>query len=381
MILTSANLVHYLLARGLVTPASVVDGDFTVVDMSRRNHNLQVMRKTGPGFFVKQVQDWEPHSAETLRREATCYWLAGTDPDFLPLAALLPKYHFYDPDRQVLVMELIAGAESLGEYHRKLGGRFPTAIARKLGTLLGTYHRQVGGKLKEKESDGVFPRAIPWVLQLHFHNPSHFAPVSAGVNQLLAIVGQYPEFPAALDEIRGEWRQDALIHGDMKWENCVVFRPDGQPPTGEEGEETELKIVDWELADVGDGGWDVGAVFQAYLTAWIMSMRIPAEQVRPDLLPSLAEYPLEAMQPAIGAFWSAYTSTLGADAATARALLRKSVRYGAARMIQTAWEYLSYSPQISAHALAMLQVSINVLTRPDDAVRHLLAIETRAAAA
>ena len=100
-----------------------------------------------------------------------------------------------------------------------------------------------------------------------------------------------PEFHAALDELRGEWRQDALIHGDMKWDNCVMPRHD-DPARAAEG----LKIVDWELADIGDGCWDVGAVFQAYLAHWILTMRIPAEQVSPDHLLDYAEFPLDRMQ-------------------------------------------------------------------------------------
>ena len=375
MILTPANLVHYLMARGLVTPESVVDGDFQVVDMSRRNHNLQVMRKHSPGLFVKQVQEWDATSAETLRREATCYWLAGSDPDFAALAAMMPRYHLYDATRQVLVLELLADAESLGEHHRRVG-RFPLEIAERLGTLLGTYHRDVGGRRRELPEDGVFPRAVPWVLSVHFHNPSHFGPVSAGVQQLLGIVGRYPEFHRALDELRGEWRVDALVHGDMKWENCVVPRTD-DPAEAAAG----LKIVDWELADIGDGCWDVGAIFQAYLTYWILSMRIPAEQVRPERLQQLADFPLEQMQPAIAAFWEAYARTRGASGAEAETLLLRAMRYGAARMIQTAWEYLTYSPQLTANALCMLQVSINVLTRPHDAVEHLLGIAPGAVAA
>ncbi len=369
MILTPANLAHYLMARGLVTPASVVDGDFAVVDMSRRNHNLQVTRGEEPGLFVKQVGDWDPLSAETLRREAACYWLAGNDPDFAALAAMMPRYHLFDPARQALVLELVPDTESLGEYHRRLN-RFPPEIAARLGTLLGTYHREAGGRRRHLPDDAVFPRAVPWVLSIHFHNPSHFGPVSPGVRQLLGIVAQYPEFHAALDEVRGEWRQDALIHGDMKWDNCIMPRHD-DPAVAAEG----LKIVDWELADIGDGCWDVGAIFQAYLSHWILTMRIPADQVSPDHLPGLAEFPLEQMQPAIGAFWSAYADTRGAGEESA-ALLRRSVRYGAARMIQTAWEYLTYSPQLTANALCLLQVSINVLTRPDDAIEHLLGIGT-----
>ena len=375
MILTPANLVHYLVARGLVTPAEVVDGDFAVVDMSRRNHNLQVMRQGAPGLFVKQVQEWDPHSAETLRREATCYWLAGNDPDFAALQAMMPRYRLYDAARQVLVVELVPDAETLGEYHRRVGG-FPLEVATRLGTLLGTYHREAGGRTRELPRDGVFPRTVPWVLSVHFHNPSHFGPVSPGVRQLLGIVGQYPEFHRALDEVRAEWRHDALIHGDMKWENCVV------PRAGDEAEAAAgLRIVDWELADIGDGCWDVGAIFQAYLTYWILTMRIPAEQVRPERLPQLAEFPLERMQPAIHAFWDAYVRARGADAGGAGELLCRSVRYGAARMIQTAWEYLTYSPQLTANALCLLQVSINVLTRYDEAIEHLLGLPARAAAA
>lgn len=374
MILTPANLAHYLMARGLVTPASVVDGDFTVIDMSRRNHNLQVARRESPGLFVKQVGDWDPLSAETMRREATCYWLAGNDPDFAALAAMMPRYHLYDPARQVLVLEMVRDGESLGEFHRRLG-RFPAGMAARLGTLLGTYHRDAGGRRRDLPQDTVFPRSVPWVLSIHFHNPSHFGPVSAGVRQLLGVVGQYPEFHAALDELRGEWRFDALIHGDMKWENCVVPRVDDEAEAAE-----GLRIVDWELADIGDGCWDVGAVFQAYLTYWILTMRIPPEQVSPERLPALAEFPLDRMQPAIGAFWDAYVRTRGAHGAEAAALLRKSVRYGAARMIQTAWEYLTYSPQMTANALCLLQVSINILTRPDEAIEHLLGIGVGAGA-
>jgi hypothetical protein len=50
------------------------------------------------------------------------------------------------------------------------------------------------------------------------------------------------------------------------------------------------------------------------------------------------------------------------------------MRFGAARMIQTAYETMQFSPQISPHALCMLQVSFNILREPSEAVSHLLGL-------
>lgn len=368
MILSATNLAHYLVDRGLVPASTIVDGDFMVVEMSRRNRNYKVVRRDGPGCFVKQAQDWQPYSAETLRREATCYWLAASNPDFAPLAALLPRYLAYDPARYVLVVELLPEGESLAEYHTR-HGRFPLEMATQLGTMLGTYHREVGTKTRDAGQDGVFPRQPPWILSVLDHNPSHLGPVSAGATQLVNIVGQYPQFRAALEEVRAGWRTDALIHGDMKWENCMVLP--GDTPT--------LRIVDWELADFGDPCWDVGSLFQAYLSAWVFSMQV-SPAAGPEQLMEGAQFPIDQMRPAIRTFWSTYAATLGVSGAAADELLKRSMRYAAARMIQTAWEYTSGVPQVSANVLCLLQVSMNILTRPDDAIRHLLGIEGRMAA-
>ena len=59
MVLTAASLSHYLMECGLVSSSSVVDGDFTVNDLSRRNSVFRVTRGTHPGYIVKQVKEWK----------------------------------------------------------------------------------------------------------------------------------------------------------------------------------------------------------------------------------------------------------------------------------------------------------------------------------
>jgi len=52
--LEQADVVVYLLERGLLTSAAVVDGAVIVRDVSRRNRNFTVEQRDGPGHLLKQ---------------------------------------------------------------------------------------------------------------------------------------------------------------------------------------------------------------------------------------------------------------------------------------------------------------------------------------
>lgn len=362
MLLTRHNVTHYLLDRGLITLESLVDGDVMVMDVSRRNRNFKVVRKNSPGYFVKQIQNWDPFDITALEREATCYRLAQDDVDFAPLAVLMPKCHLYDAMRHAIVVELLPDGEDLFEYHRRLG-KFPIDVACRLGQVLGTYHQQM--EMNWNHQSSVFPQMVPWILSIHQQNASPSNAPSAAHSQLLGILQKNPGFQQRLDTLRHQWQINSLIHGDIRWENCILH---GEP---DQEDKLHLKIVDWELSDFGDAYWDVGAVFQAYLSFWIMSLPI-GQETSPQQFIDEARCPLEEMQPAIRAFWKAYTDKRQVEERAARELLERSVSYGAARMIQTVYEHAAYSPQLSAHAFASLQVSLNMLAKPQAAIGDLL---------
>ncbi|HWS88788.1 MAG TPA: phosphotransferase [Pyrinomonadaceae bacterium] len=373
MLITKETIAHYLLGRGLLSFDSVVDGDFLVVEATSRNRNFKVIRAASPGYFVKQVKTFEPQAVETMRYETACYWLSHNDPDFEPLAALMPKFYDSDPARHALVIELLPEGGSLSEYHRQLGS-FPVGVGVQLGRILGTYQREMGRRLRDGAKSNAFARRVPWILSLHQMSRNLFGQLSAANTQVLNILQSYPDFPATLDRMSAAWRFDSLIHGDIKWDNLHVTVESG----GEGDEEVaagkmSLRLVDWELADFGDACWDAGAVFQSYLSFWVFSMPqmagVPAEQ-----LVGAAQFPVEKMQPAIRAFWKTYVETRGLGGEEARDALERSVSYGAARMIQTAYEYMFHAPQITTSALYLLQLSLNILKSPREAVASLLAL-------
>ena len=347
MILTTRNLSTYLLSRGLLSYQSIVDGDLIISDASHRNRAFRVLRSAQPGYFVKQIRQWDPVSITGWEREDTCYRRLSS-------SGILPKHHASDVESHILVLELVPGSETLSEYHRRLAS-CPVAIGRKQGTALSALHRATQGK----EDDGK----IPWILSVHETKPEFFDSLSPANARLLEIVQGYPEYCDLLTALRRDWQPCCLIHGDVKWDNFLI--------RAGEGHESDVLVVDWEMAGFGDPCWDAGSVFQSYLNFWIYSMPFH-ETMQADALTRRAQYPLEQMQPAIRGFWESYASGMGFDSRTSRAMLERSARCGAARMIQSAYEMMAQWQQMLPTGAAMLQTSFNVLTRPAEAVRDLL---------
>ena len=365
MLLNSDSVVHYLLQRGLLSFDSVVDGDLMVVEAPRRNRNFKVTRQRQPGVFVKQVQEWDPQAIATVQREAWCYSLAKTLPELASLKEMLPEFHAYDQQRNVLVLELLSGFESLADYHIRLG-KFPVEIAVALADILGAYHRETRDKLQNLPQATIFPRMAPWILSIHQQQPGWFQSLSAANSQLLGIVKKYDQFATALDQLRSQWSFTSLVHGDIKWDNCLI-----QPAT--DSGKLKIKVIDWELADLGDPLWDVGAILQSYLCHWILSMPI-WQGARPEEVIARAPYPLEALQAPINAFWNRYKEVAQIPADQRKDALARSIGYGATRMIQSAYEALSFAAQINANALYLLQVSMNILLDTNEATRELFGI-------
>ena len=302
--LTQREVILYLLRRKLISPESIVQGDLVVVDASRRNLNFKVISECSPSYLLKQGVD--PGRIVTVAREAAVYQLLNSDTRDDGVHRYLPHFYGYDAEEHILILELLRDAQDLREYYTRRGPFFKTPAA-ELGEALGTLHRMsvVGGKGVEVIQG--FEHKPPWVLSLHYLDLSVFRNISNANIEVIKIIQQFSEFCELLDSLRREWRTEALIHYDIRWDNCLVSTPSATK------RKSGLKIVDWELAGVGDPCWDVGSVFNDYLSCWLLSIPITGE-TPPDRYPELARYPLNKMQPAIRSFgnpmYSGCNSTL-----------------------------------------------------------------------
>ena len=356
------DVFDYLLARRLVDARSIVDGELVIVDVSRRNRNFAVLRTDGPCFLLKLGV--EPDKAATLAREAAVYrWLASR-PAGNRLARYLPRYVVFDADAHVLVLEWIRGAENLREYHAR-SGPYRLLVAAEVGRGLAMFHG-LGSRPPPGSSSGAPDQQRPWILSID--RPPHrlARDLSLANLQLIRMIQACPDFARLLARLGEDWRATTLTHGDVRWDNCVVFSAPGSSRL------TRLSFVDWELATAGDPRWDVGCVFAEYLSWWVAS--IPILGVAPsDRFLHLARHPLERMQPPIRAFWDSYVrhrpvSEVDGDT------LRGAVRCAGARLIHIAFEQTQKVADPGGGAVYLLQLGLNMLERPEEAAVMLLGL-------
>jgi Ser/Thr protein kinase RdoA (MazF antagonist) len=350
---TPNDVVHYLIERGLVTRSAVVDGRLMVVPTARRNNNFSVVCGTGPSYFVKSLLPGAAQAMETLRQEANLYGVARTEAGLVALREILPAFHLYDPQRSILVVEYLHGAKTLTDLHAQIGGAAEWA-AEMVGRALASIH-SAAAEAWPRLDPSAFRRLTPWALSLHQITPSFGQP---GV-QLQTLLLTYPEYGQALEAMAAGWRPNTIIHGDMKFDNCLILENDGT---------RVLKIVDWELADLGEDLWDVAGELQNYHFWSAMSTQSTSGGWT-------VATPFESLLPAIRSFWSAYADTRLMPEDERAPQLQRCATYAAARLLQSTIEMLVVSPVMSTHVALLLQTSLNILRDPSTTVRMIAGAE------
>ncbi len=354
--LEQGEAVSYLLGRGLVDACSVVDGGIVVREVSRRNRNFAVDVGDAPSYLLKQ--GFGPGGAATVAHEAAVYQKLSVTGGAMD--AYLPRFHGYDSDKRVLILELIRGAEDLGAYHWRRR-RFPATLASAVGDALGRLH---GAALPEVGA--MFSGRPPWVLSIHRPELSIFREASAASLELVKAVQSVSSLGRHLDELRQAWQPTVFTHHDLKWDNLLAC-----PAAG--SSRRALKVIDWEAACRGDPCWDIGAVFSDYLSFWLFSIPVTGQDL-PDRFPELARSPLQGMHPALAACWQAYRKRAGLAEPESGERLRRAVSFAAARLISTAFEAAQMSARLDSSLILHLQLAVNILERPREAAVHLLGL-------
>jgi aminoglycoside phosphotransferase (APT) family kinase protein len=360
IVLEVADVEPYLRARGLLEAGAVVDGRLRVVDASRRNRVFLVTADRQPCYVVKLPR--EPGDTGVEYEAAVLDGLRSRLGDDR-LTAFVPTPVIYDAAENVLVLELPPNAQDLTQQHAR--SRFSRALAGATGKALAALHSVAAGVL-----DGL--RAPDPTAMLAVHRPDMQAVRTlseAGVDLVRMIQGS-DALCRALDELLGCRRDESVIHGDMRWDNCLaVGRPDSR-------RKTRVLLIDWELSAAADPALDVGAYFAEYLRAWQQSVAI-WDARRTERRPIDPTRLLAAMQPAVGAFWEAYERHSNQPAIELSRMLRRALQFAGARLVLTALEEAQTMTELGHSVLSTLQLGANVLQRPDEAGVHLLGFRTR----
>jgi hypothetical protein len=321
------------LSEGLVDRAAIVDEGIRLRDASRANAVVLVERPGGGGLALKLA------APERLEREEEVHRLAAARPR---LAAALPVRLGGDAAAGWLARELVWPGETLLSAHRR-GAGFPVDVARALGAAVGAWHADTGDV---RLGDG----GPHWALSaLDPDGPAAFAWADEGLRAVLAAAPAALE--GALAGAREAWGASCLVHGDLKWDNCLLA--DGR-----------VFVVDWESAATGDPAWDLAGVVQEYLArAELSGLEIGG--ARP--LAALRVAGSTELGAALAACMEAYCAAAGADRAP---LARRAVAFAGARLVQTGLEHASAAGHAEA-AAPLLRLALVLLERSGEAAAAL----------
>ena len=344
--LTAAKAVDYLLQQQILTQADVVEGDLLVHDVSRRNRNFTFQTNDGAGFFLKQGDVRK--SRKLLHQEAEIYRLLWMGESGFA-SRHMPRLRLFDPIEELLVLDYLDSVQPLNTVQSQ-DSNMPMACAAELGRALGRLHNSQLAKGFNIEAPA------PWVFSVYRPGQEVFADLSSAAIHVIRIIQQAPNFGDLLSDLARSKEQSTPIHGDIRWDNCLVRIQEGvQDPES-------FFIVDWEMGGIGDPCWDVGGVFCEFLNLWTRSLPITSSLSLDDSL-NLSVYPLDAIKPRLATFWNSYTqerTDLGHD----QEFLLRAVQLSAARLVQSAVESAQASAQLTSTAIYSLQLAENIIRNP-----------------
>ena len=224
--LTVDNVTDYLLDRRLIDATWIIDGPLTIRSLPRRNRNLVIVGPGSTGFLIKQPYDQAEGGRETLRREALFHGLCREEPEASLMAEVLPRLLDRDLDEAILVFELIPGVVTLlSQFEDPSGREILVDAAYGFGQALGTFHRVFCAIDLDDSRLSWLPREIPSAMEPHRPKAARRATLSRAVCELLRIFQKTEVVGAFLDDLRGLWRPETVIHADIKFDNVLVRTP------------------------------------------------------------------------------------------------------------------------------------------------------------
>lgn len=222
---------------------------------------------------------------------------------------------------------------------------------------MSSLHRAPDSAVRDRLARALPPAGPPGVYTAHRGGPL-LRWLGPGQRLLVDRAAGVRALAKGLDELAASWRPEALVHGDIKGENilCRAAAKETQSASG------SIKLVDWELCDLGDPAWDTGCLIQSYITFWALSgpMR-PGLSLRARV--PLSAVPLASIAPAARAVWEGYQSSHPSGSED-RQLLERTLRSAAARVFQSALERMHGLPEPPPPSLVLLDLAAEAMEHP-----------------
>ena len=140
------NIVPYLMEKQLLFPDEIVSGELLVVDISKRNRMIKILREpssslsSSSSYFVKQPRTHDIKSKYFFLIESKFYAFIKEQYHFLN--KFIPHYFGFDKINNILIIEFLSFFQSLNQftYQQSNNNEIQKIIGDILGNTLATSH-------------------------------------------------------------------------------------------------------------------------------------------------------------------------------------------------------------------------------------------------
>ena len=331
MYLNPKNIAFYLFEKGLLSWEESLAGIHNCVEAGSRSFGFKVEMIGGKGFFIKQIKGKNTGMNNLLEMES----LVLQSETFIEK----PTFFLHDKKNGILVSSLVNNAQNVGEFIKIEG--FVLPIASQLGQVLKRFHQT---QFDENHQTTLFKKQPPLAFYLGSasgrmwlkQRREHFT------IQLIEMVELYPALTQAIEQTYKDWQTQTLIHGDMKFENCLVQSINGN---------YVIQLIDFEEITLGNPLWDVAGIVQAAITVQLQQSHFlvfsPFSPFHPLLdEPTLCEW--------LKSFWQNYE---GEDAL-------KLIQFSGLRLIGRLME-IAQQADVSQQAKEWLPLAQEMILNPE----------------
>jgi thiamine kinase-like enzyme len=311
-------------------------------------------------LFVKQMGT-DAVSAGQFQREINAYALFKNNDEYEALANLVPDLLDYDDENNIIITRLLPEAKNLSEYYM-LTKNFDINLAKEQAHILSACHIMPDTKT---DTSG-FPKILPWVFRLNQFKAGDFFVGNEASTNIIQLIKDNNVLQNSLIDLAASWQYTHLIHGDIKWINFLAT-------TNNENKLTQ-KLIDWELADMGDPLWDVAGLLQSYISIWLLGFdnNNPYSNELPD---NMKPFDMRKLQPSAQALLKEYMTLQQYPEEYHSYFYDRVMRLTAARIIQTSVEGTTYHSKIEANYMRCIQLAFNIMKDPMAALDELFNIK------
>ena len=368
---TVENIHQQLLKLGLITKDALLNGDYEATTVNRRNKNLTITTNTRQNYFIKQTDPVNTEHAKTLKNEILFYRQVG---EHLPeLKGSIPEFEYGSADDLLLILAYQSSSIPLWRhYKRAAANEIPSATLESVGLLLGRLHATLSAiHLRSLTEFEFLGSELPFIFKLLKPHPGILQWASSGAIKFIERLQAHKEIDARWQDAIRRWEVNAIIHGDIKLDNFIIGEQGGAV-----GSDSQIKIVDWEMAQFGDTAWDIAGVLNDFIFWWAITM---PDDMPPEEMIKHAKFPLANIKPGVNAFWDGYAATSKFSADALGRQLEKAVLFAGLRIIQTSFEISSRFDAMPPISSLLFNIGTSILNNPQRACEQLYGVQQRIA--